>query len=131
MIRKCIYTNKEASSKDNVVPRKALGEELHNWANKAPVSKDYKDLKQDRMPTDLEFEANQIFHKLELARLEVAFYEDRLAEIQEKIKEVTKIPEKKSKKDKEIEQMHIEKDLMEVMEEEVTKVISKKKKLWE
>jgi len=117
MSRKCIYTNKEANSKDNVIPKKKIGGELHNWANKAPVSKDYKDLKQDSMPTDLEFEANQLFHKLELAKLEVKFYEDRLAEIQQKIKETTKIPEKKSKKDKEIEQMYIEKEVVEGKED--------------
>jgi hypothetical protein len=131
MIRKCIYTDKEASSKDNVLPRKVLGEESHNWANKAPVSRDYKDLKEDRMPTDLEFEANQLFHKLELAKLEVKFYEERLKEVQDKIKTTTKVPKKKTKKEKEIEQAYQDQALVEEVSNITDQIIKEKSKLWE
>ena len=119
--RKCIYTGKEAGSKDNVLPKE--GDTIHNWANKAPVNAEYKQEKQDRTPTELEMEANRIFHLLELARLDVAFYEAKLKEIQAKITE---------NKQEEIEKAYHIKDLVEDFEEKVEKKFeTEKRKFWD
>ena len=73
-VRKCIYTNRSATGKDRVIPKKFLSDETHNWANRAPISWDYRGFKKDRMPTDLEFEALQVFYLSELAQLKLNFY---------------------------------------------------------
>lgn len=83
------------------------------------------------MPTDLEFEANQLFHKLELAKLEVKFYEERLKEVQDKIKTTTKVPKKKTKKEKEIEQAYQDQALVEEVSNITDQIIKEKSKLWE
>ena len=81
--RKCIYTNEDAVSKEGILTRDS--NTIHNWANKAPISASHQKNKQNRLPTDLEMEANRIFYLLELARLDVVYLEARLKEIQEKI----------------------------------------------
>lgn len=119
--RKCIYTNKDAFSKDGVMPK--TPETLHNWANRAPIHPEYQKEKQGRLPTDLEMEANRLFYLLELARLDVAYLEAKLKETQEKIT---------GKKQEEIEKAYHVKELVETFEENVGQVLeTEKKKLWE
>jgi hypothetical protein len=118
--KKCIYTNEEAVSKDTVLPKTEAGS--HNWANRAPVSPEYQKKKQGRLPTDLEMEANRIFYLLELARLDVAYLEARLKEVQTKIT---------GKKQVEVEKAYHIKDLVETFEEKVQENLPDKKKLWE
>lgn len=119
--KKCIYTNEEAGSKDFVMPK--ADKTLHNWANRAPVSPEYQNKKKGRLPTDLEMEANRIFHLLELARLEVAYLEEKLKEVQEKIT---------GKKQDEIEKSYHIKELVEDFEEKAEEKLKKDtKKIWE
>ena len=129
-IRKCIYTNKEADSKDNVLPKSKSGNELHNWANKAPCSRVYKDFKQDRLPTEEEMELNRLFYKLEMARLDVQYYTAKIEELQGKIShEAFEKKDKKEarKKDLEIKQAFIEKEIVEEAEDMMESLIKKKK----
>jgi len=137
-VRKCIYTGKNAESKDNVIPKKILEKEIHNWANKAPVNTEYKNDKQDRLPTELEMEANEIFHRLELAKLRVSYYEAKLLEIQGNISDLTKPISKKpkkikiSKKDKQIETAIIQKEVIEISDSIAEEVLNKRKdSLWD
>lgn len=82
--RKCIYTGKEAKKTDKVIPKNG-GDVDHNWANSVPCSEEYKKIKDLRQPTELEMEANRIFKKLEISRMDVEYYEKQLQEIQAKI----------------------------------------------
>ena len=119
--RKCIYTGEEANSKEGVMPRDP--NTLHNWVNRAPTSAAYQQKKQGRLPNDLEMEANRVFYLLELARLDVAYLEAKLIEIQAKIA---------GKKKEDIEKAYHIKDLVENFEEKVPeKLNAEKKKLWE
>ena len=137
MIRKCIYTNKEAKSKDSLFPRETLGEEIHNWTVQVPCNSEYLKSKANDQPTELEMQANEIFHLLELARLRVIFYENKLEAIQVQIsttyKEVVKtgptVAEKT--KEKQIKQMIVEKELVEEVSKDIDKLFSEKRKLWE
>jgi hypothetical protein len=121
--RKCIYTNKEATSKDTVIP-KTCGDALHNWANRAPVNSEYQESKQSRLPTDLEMEAHRLFYLLELAKMEVSYLEARLQEVQEQITGV--------KQDQVDKAYHI-KDLTEGFEEKAQDTLKKTtpKKIWD
>ena len=133
--RKCIYTGKEAEAKDSVIPKKDSGEELHNWANKAPICKDYKDLKQDRLPTEEEMELNRLFYKLELSKLDVKYYEIKISKLQKNIRiELDNIIDKKEeiKKEKEIKVSIIEKEIVEESNNTIEKILENRKKdLWE
>jgi len=134
--RKCIYTGKDAGTTDKVIPKKG-GDETHNWSNSVPCSKEYKAFKGNRMPTELELKANKIFKKLELAKLDVVLYEEELHRIQsELVQNLPKVSKSdtsgtkkvlKSKKEKEIEIAHKEK---EIIETDFDKVITKKKVEW-
>jgi len=134
--RKCIYTGKDANTTDKVIPKQG-GDENHNWSNSVPCSKEYKDFKGLRLPTELELEANKIFKKLELAKMDVVLYEKELHRIQSEIaKTLPKVSKSdtsrtkkvlKSKKDKEIEIAHKEKEIKETNFDEVLK---KKKVEW-
>lgn len=119
--KKCIYTNETAESKDIIVPKNEAGH--HNWANRAPVSKEYQKKKQGRMPTDLEMEANRLFYLIELAKLDVSYLKAKLKEVQVKIT---------GKKQEEIDKSYHIKDLIETFEEKAEeKLQADKKKLWE
>lgn len=137
MIRKCAYTNKEAKAKDSVIPRDLLGEEVHNWAASLPSNADYLQTKQNRLPTELEMQANEIFHLLELTKLRVIYYEQKLKSIQDEIlkdyKEPKKppVPKKEKKKQEEIEKAIIEKEVVESTTEEVDKFFESKRKIWD
>ena len=85
-------------------------------------------------------QANEIFHLLELSKLRVKFYEEKLKSIQNKIllrykakpvenREISKKAEKR--KEKEIEAAMVEKVVKEVMVEKVDDFFDKKKKLWD
>jgi len=142
-VRKCIYTGAKAEAKDYVLPKK-IGE-MHNWANKAPISLGYQEMKEGRLPTELEVEANRIFKMLELAKLDVAIYEAKLIEIQEEILRTTEIKkdirdkkakekeEKREKEEKErqIDDAYIEKEALEEAEKAMEEVIKKKKTMWD
>ena len=121
--RKCIYTNKQANATDTVIPKR-LGDALHNWANRAPADSEYLKGKQNRLPTDLEMEANRLFHLLELAKLEVTYLEERLKAVQEEITGV--------KQDQADKAEHIQ-NLTEGFEKQVTESLEKQKpkKIWD
>jgi hypothetical protein len=121
--RKCIYTNKQANSKDTVIS-KTRGDALHNWTNKAPVNSEYQESKQGRLPTELEMEAHRLFYQLELARLDVTYYEAKLQEVQEQITGI---------KQDQVEKAYHIKDLTEGFEEKVEEVLKKTtpNKIWE
>ena len=120
--RKCVYTNKDANSRDMTIP-KNRGDALHNWANRVPVNLEYLKSKQNRLPTDLEMGANRIFHLLELARLEVTYLEECLKEVQGIIADI---------KQDQIEKAHHIKDLAEGLEEKVKETLERKTtKIWE
>ena len=137
--RTCIYTDEPSKCKDCVIPRKFLDEDDYlNWANTAPSNQDYKNLKEDRMPTELELEANEVFYKLELYRLRVKFYGHKLAEIQAKLKtqhiitidkKETDKKEKKHKK-KEVEQSYEEKAKIECVEEIIEQKLKERSEFW-
>lgn len=132
MIRKCVYTGKKSSCTDNPMPKETLLEEKHNWANKVPCSEEYKNFKKDRLPTDLEMEAFKLFNLLEVAKIEVQYLEARLSAVQDKINKQVSVPKKKTKKDKEIDQSYIEKEVVETSEDVTEEVLSNRKKsLWD
>ena len=124
--RRCIYTNKDANTRDTVIP-KDRGNVLHNWANRAPANSEYLKTKQDRLPTELEMEANRIFHLLELSRLDVVFFEEKLKEIQVAIDE--------NKKDQIDKSYHIKEldESLDLKAEDIIKKIdlNKPKKIWD
>ncbi len=129
MSRKCIYTNKEAKSKDRVIPKSKIGDELHNWCNFVPVSSGYKDIKKDNMPDELEMQANELFKMLEMAKLRVVYFEEKLKEVQEKLKPRVKTEEKEEeKKERQIKQAFHEKAVVEVHEESIAEILNKRKK---
>lgn len=137
--KKCIYTNEEAKGKDTVLPKKYLGGEP-NWANEAPVNIPYKDIKQDKLPTDTEMQLNELSKLRDLYMLRVRWCEAQIAELQKKgeirkkkvkKKEVRKNKEE-IKKDKEIKQAIQEKELIENTEEAFEKVLKQKKiNMWD
>ncbi len=135
--RKCVFTGKRATTKNKVIPKTYLSEDdnLHNWANNAPCSAEYESFKGTRMPNELEIQANEYFQLLELARIRVQFYEKKLSEVQEKLKQ--KLPEKPKmtrKKKKEIEVAIKLKEVLEEIDEHIDEVIKedtkKVKDLW-
>jgi hypothetical protein len=136
-IRKCVYTNKDAKAKDSVIPKKILKDEIHNWSNNVPVSEEYKTLKSDRLPTELEMQANEYFHLLELSKLRVRYYEEKLEEIQKEITEKLVIVEKKGKtkkemkKDKEIKKAHKQQELQTEIEEKINSTLEGLKFKWD
>jgi uncharacterized short protein YbdD (DUF466 family) len=136
-VRKCIYTDKEARSKDSVLPKEILGEEIHNWTVQVPCNTNYLEHKQNKLPTELEMQANEFFHLLELTKLRVVYYEKKLAEIQGKILYTYKEPIKnkitvaEKNKERQIEQMIIEKELIEESNKDIEAILAEKRKLWE
>lgn len=137
--RTCTYTGKEAKGKDSVLPKSRLNTENHNWNNSTPVNTDYQALKGDRLPTELEMLANETFHLLELARLRVVFFENKLAEIQAEInkdyKEPIKKPvaktEKVKIKEKQIETAVVEKTVVESLTKKMDEILKPKKNIWD
>lgn len=138
-VRKCIYTGKDSDAKDQVLPDNPF-----NWTNKVPTTKEYKE-KKGKLPTELEMQANETFHLLELARNRVLFYEAKLAEIQKELKKddistekeekIQEKPQKNiqktSRKDMEIEKAIKEKEIMEDSEKAIEEVLKKKSNLWD
>lgn len=135
-VRKCIYTGLKATAKDSVIPKKDLGEEVHNWANGVPVSEEYKNIKKDRSPNELELEAQEIFFKIELAKLKVLHYEHKLSEIQEKLKQTlppTPVHKVTNKIKKEIKLAVHEKEVIQSAEKGLDEKLEKRKKkiMWD
>jgi hypothetical protein len=130
-IRKCIFTDQESRCKTRLLPNEIADEELYNWCNTAPVSKEYQELvKLQKLPTDLEVDANEVFHLLELARLRVKFYEKKLLQIQAKIAETRALQDKII--DKDLKQHDHVEDLKDSMDTKLTEIMEQKtKKLWE
>ena len=138
-IRKCIYTGKDSDAKDRLLPDNPF-----NWTNTAPTTKEYKE-KKGEFPTELEMQANEIFHLLELARNRVLFYEAKLAEIQKELKKYDigtekeekiqekpqKNTQKTSRKDMEIKKAIEEKEILEESEKAIEEVLKKKTSLWD
>jgi len=118
--RKCIYTGEDAGTTDHVIPKHQDENTLHSWANKAPVNLEYKNTKKkNRLPTDLEMEANRLFHLLELAKLDVTYLEARLKQVQSKIT---------GKKAEEINKAYHTKELDEAFQEAAPTIL---KNMWE
>ena len=108
-------------------------DELHNWANNVPINTEYLELKGNRMPTELEMEASETFHLLELLRLRVKFYENKLAEIQSKINELNPIPEPNKVSNTQIKKIENEvhsQDIVEDVTQKIKETLNKKKNLW-
>jgi hypothetical protein len=137
MVRKCVYTDKEAKSKDSIIPRELLGEEIHNWSASLPSNSDYIQTKQNRLPTELEMQANEIFHLLELTKLRVTYYEHKLKSIQGEILKDYKEPKKspvpkiEKKKQEEIKKAIIEKEVVESTGENIDSFFESKRKIWD
>lgn len=87
--RKCVYTGQDSNDKDSVIPRHLIKDE-HNWSVYVPTTSDYKQQKIDRQPTELEMQAVETFHLLEMAKLKVEFYEAQLVNIQSQINKTFK-----------------------------------------
>lgn len=81
--RKCAYTGKESECEDKVIPPSLSGGEVHNWTNRLPSSRDYKDSKAGNFPTDIEAEIQETFYLLEIARWKAKFLEDKLDKLQQ------------------------------------------------
>jgi hypothetical protein len=138
MIRKCVYTGRDSKGRDSVLSK--VNEDVaHNWANSVPCDVEYGQLKQGRLPSELEMEANRVFKLLELAKLDVSYYEQILANIQVELnekfeKDMAKKEAKKaekntiSKKDRELEQAVIVKQVNEVIQEQAKDLIEKRKR---
>ena len=126
MPRKCIYTDKPAKLKDLVIPKPLLlEEEVHNWANKVPMSDLYKK-DESRLPSELELEAHKYFYLLELSKLHVLYYENKLKEIQGQInKKRTK--RSKNKKEKQEKIMHKELEIQQ-MQEKIDSILKERAK---
>lgn len=141
-IRKCIYTNRPAKGKDRIIPKKYLTnqDEKHNWTNYAPISWDYRNFKKNRLPTELEFEANELFHFLELAQLRLKFYRltsNNSKNIQYTINSVqhyqgklTKLQQQLNQpvQNKEIETAQHEYQILEESDKDIEKELKKRKK---
>ena len=84
--RKCVFTGTKTTVKKRVVGKKFLSEdEISNWCNYAPSNEIYRNFREDKMPDELEMQANETFCQLELARLRVAFFEAKLEKIRNQI----------------------------------------------
>ncbi len=70
-VRKGIFDGKESDSKNHIIPKDLLGDEKHNWANQAPSTMEYNNIKQNKLPTDDELEANELFYNIELTKLKL------------------------------------------------------------
>ena len=134
-IRKCIFTGKDSKLKDKVLPRPFLDEdELHNWANEAPISAEYKEIKGQGLPTELEMQIHETFKLLELARLRVKYYEAQLKELQENTPKVQKKEKKytrSTKKEKQIQTAIAEHNAVQDIEKSIDKFLDEKRKMWE
>jgi hypothetical protein len=122
-MRKCAYTGKDAESKDSVIPKKKLEQEIHNWTKEVPVCNEYKNEKTDRMPTDLEMDIQETFYLLELARMRVLYLENKLEKLQSgyKGKPKSEKPTKSmKKKESQIKKAH-----------HVDEVLDKRKNMWD
>lgn len=131
--RKCIFTGLPANSKHKVIPKSCSEDVLHNWANNVPCSTEYELVKKDRMPDDLEIEAMEFFQQLELAKLRVEYYKDKLQKIQDILKtRLREKPDMSSKKRKEIETAIKVKDVLEELDEHVESTLESeaKKGMW-
>ena len=84
-IRKCVYTGLQAKCKDTLIPKSILGNEIHNWVSEIPCNTFYKELKKDKNPNELELMAFEYFYMLEIAKVKVKYYENKLKEVQDKI----------------------------------------------
>ena len=118
--RKCIYTGRPAKAMETFIPERLFTEEeRHNWVMQVPISIEYKNLKKDRLPNDLETEAFETFVSIEKSKIKLKFLEEKLLSIQEKINKSIIIEEKnkptKSEKIKEssYKKMRMEKEAIE------------------
>lgn len=85
------------------------------------------------MPDELELEAMECFQKLELAKLRVEYYNDKLQKIQDILKtRLREKPDMSNKKRKEIETAIKLKDVLEELDEHVDKALQSeaKKGIW-
>ena len=136
--RKCIYTGKDANCEDKIIPKNG-GDEVHNWVNSAPCNSKYKNKKARNHPTELEVSINRAFKMLELAKLDVRFWEIELNRLRvllantphnnkktnEEPKKVSKTSEKK--KEREIK---VAKKELEIKEVDFQSHLNKKKMEW-
>ena len=84
--RPCAFTGTKTIVKKRVIPKKFLSEdEMTNWCNYAPSNEIYRNFREDKLPDELEMQANEVFCQLELARLRVAYFEAKLEKIQNQI----------------------------------------------
>jgi len=137
-IRKCIFTGRESDCKTRVLPAQFLSpeDEIFNWANKVPTCKEYDSVKSNRLPDDLEMLANEYFHYLELARLRVRYYEEKIAEINERLELRLPKEQRMSKKiskdyDKALNLESILETTEKIVDDKIQADFEKSKKLWD
>lgn len=85
-MKKCVYTNRNAMKKDIIVPADKLGDEVHNWAKGVPACERYVNMKGNKMPTETEMQIHETFYKLEIYKLKIIYYENKLKELQDLLK---------------------------------------------
>jgi hypothetical protein len=127
--RKCVFTGLPAILKNSVIPNKVSEDVLHNWANGVPCSEEYSKIKKDRMPDEWELQAVECFQALELSKLKVEFYQNKLNKIQEILKErIPETPKMPNRKRKDIEKAFKLKEVLEESEEMIVKILEEKTK---
>lgn len=124
---KCPFTGEEALSKEFIIPKNLFSEELvHNWTKDVPISKDYK--KSSKLPSETELEAHRLFYMLEIAKIHVMYYEERLKEVREKLNKPSKKQKERKKKEEKIMVKEYE---IQKMSSKLDDVLNKKAKFWE
>jgi hypothetical protein len=115
MKRKCAFTNKSATKKSCVMPKGYL-RDPHNWANKVPCNEEFDKMRKKRIPTELEMQAMEYFHMLEMAKIRVEYFERKLEQIQNKIIEECGEELEQNIKESDIDKAKKIKELDEAME---------------
>jgi hypothetical protein len=123
-IRNCIFTNLPSKNRNFVVPKDSNDDISQNWANAVPCHQEYNEFKKDRLPTDDELEAMKIFFKLEVAKVELAFYSSKLEEVQNRIKPIFD----EFIKEKQIKKSYIEAEIVEDAKIQIKDLLAERKK---
>lgn len=132
--RKCVYTGRDANCNDKVIPKNG-GDEVHNWANSVPCSDKYKAKKARNHPTELEMSINRAFKMLELAKLDVRYWEIELDRLRSQLEQEPPKKEQPSKlskttqkkKDREVKVAYKE---VEIKQIDFEKTLKEKKMVW-
>lgn len=135
--RPCAYTGQDSDCSDKVLPSELAGNEVHNWTNSLPTTRDYKDSKAGHAPTDIEAEIHETFYLLEIARWKTKFLEDKLLRLQQinnsrqPIKKTGAAQKNKQKiKEKQIEASIVINEVIKDNESKIDEVLNQKKRIF-